>query len=194
MFCIKCGEKLDNLEMFCPGCGTKNSGLVSNNYQILQDDLLKEKDKKILSRVQLLNFGVLIIGLFGLLFPFVTIRMDVGLENLGSIYKSVSPIEGTIGQVIFALIFVAMYLNYVKKFNPLIFLFFFFLIGNSLLYLNAVGTFANLKDLLEIMPSGALNNKLKDKLEIDLSHHPLFISSLYLLSTILTIWQSRKNN
>jgi len=193
MFCKNCGKKLENNETFCSGCGTKVMDSESNNSQTnIQKELNQSDNKKGLSTIQIVNFIIMIIGLISLFIPFVSITFKGDLQKYGNITNTVSQIDELIGQAIFVLIFVAMYLNYVKKMKPLIFIFIFFLVTNTLMYISSNNSFDSYAaGIGQLLGAGSVD-KLKDMVSIDISKHPLIMSGFYFLSTILTIRQSRK--
>ena len=130
MFCIECGKNIEASAKFCAGCGSKQNDPIgpasseteSNSNTInSQNTVVKKWYQR--TDLQFNNSFCLIMMLMLIFFmPFVKLTFtDTLLTNIEPIY--IRPIQEIAGWVMVIIIFFMFYLNYVKKFKPLIFMF-----------------------------------------------------------------------
>ena len=129
MHCTNCGAQMLDTAKFCGACGSKSiatesqtAGTVESNDTAENVKWYKRNDG------QAKNLTFLIVGLGNLFNPYATV---------GGI--SVNAMSDLMGIGMLLAIFAAMYLNYMKNYKPLIFIFGFLSLCSLLILVSAAG-------------------------------------------------------
>jgi len=164
MHCTNCGAQMPDTAKFCGACGSKSvtadsqtGGSQEINETVEQVKWYKRND------AQAKNLTYLIIGLANLFNPYATV---------GGI--SVTAMTDLIGIGMLLAIFAAMYMNYMKNYKPLIFVFGFLTLCSLLILISAAG-------VASTYPSLSIKYWV-----------PIGLTVMFLLGTIVSYKESKK--